>query len=155
MCVADMTTNSVSWHQMFRTFLTGHANLIVDNVLPFISRHSVVSRYTRLMIAFLISGLIHYYADRLMGVPDAENGAVVFFLLHAAFIMVEDALGPVARTLFSDRIRYVLGYLWVFAFFVWSSPIWIYPSMRLGINSAALLPVRLVGPWIERSLITA
>lgn len=140
---------------MFRTFLTGHANLIADNALPSVSRHSAVSRYTRLMIAFFISGLIHYYADMLMGVPDAENGAVVFFLLHVAFIILEDAFGPVVRSLLPGRLRYVLGYLWVFAFFVWSSPVWIYPGMRLGINAAALLPVRVVGPWIERSLITA
>lgn len=140
---------------MFRSFLTGHANLIVDHTLPFVKRHSAVSRYTRLMIAFLISGLIHYHADRLMGVSDAENGAVFFFLLHAAFIMLEDALAPVAISLLPERLRHVLGYLWVFAFFTWSSPIYIYPGMRIGISSAALLPVRVVGPWIERSLVSA
>lgn len=150
-----MTTASVSWHQMFRCFLTGHASLIVDRTLPFVSRHSAVSRYTRLMIAFLISGLIHHRADALMGVPDVENGAVVFFLLHATFIMLEDALGPIFRAILPERLRHVLGYLWVFAFFTWSSPIWIYSGMRLGLRSAALLPIRVVGPWIERSFITA
>ncbi|KAL1850213.1 hypothetical protein Daus18300_013013 [Diaporthe australafricana] len=145
----------VSWHQMFRCFLTGHANLVVDHTLPFVSRHSVVSRYTRLAIAFLISGLIHHHADQLMGVPNAQNGAVVFFLLHAAFIMLEDALKPIVTALLPARLRHVLGWFWVLAFFVWSSPIWIYSGMRLGISSAALLPVRVVGPWIERSLATA
>lgn len=140
---------------MFRSFLTGHANLIADNALPFVSRHSAVSRYTRLVIAFLISGLIHYQADRVMGVPNAENGAVVFFLLHAAFIMLEDSLGPVATAVLPGRLRHILGYLWVFAFFAWSTPIWAYSGMRLGFSSAALLPVRVVGPWIERSLTTA
>lgn len=90
-----------------------------------------------------------------MGVPDAVNGAVVFFLLHAAFIMLEDALGPVVGALLPESLRDVLGYFWVFAFFTWSSPIWIYSGMRLGISSAALLPVRVVGPWIERSASTA
>lgn len=145
----------VSWHQMFRCFLTGHADLVVDHTLPFVSRRSAVSRYTRLTIAFFISGLIHHRADQLMGVPNAENGAVVFFLLHAAFIMVEDALGPVFIALLPERARHVLGYLWVFAFFAWTSPVWIYSGMRLGISSAALLPVRVVGPWIEQSLSTA
>lgn len=145
----------VSWHQMFRCFLTGHADLVVDHTLPFVSRHSAISRYTRLGIAFFISGLIHHHADQLMGVPNAENGAVVFFLLHAAFIMVEDALGPVFIALLPERACHVLGYLWVFAFFTWTSPVWIYSGMRLGISSAALLPVRVVGPWIEQSLATA
>lgn len=145
----------VSWHQMFRCFLTGHADLVVDHTLPFVSRHSAVSRYMRLAIAFFISGLIHHHADQLMGVPNAENGAVVFFLLHAAFIMVEDALGPVFIALLPERPRHILGYLWVFAFFTWTSPVWIYSGMRLGISSAALLPVRVVGPWIEQALATA
>lgn len=102
------------------------------------------------MVAFLISGLIHHHADQLMGVPNGENGAVAFFLLHAAFIMLEDALGPVMIALFPGRVRYVLGYLWVFAFFNWASPVWIYSGMRLGISSVALLPIRVVGPSIER-----
>lgn len=140
---------------MFRSFLTGHANLIADQALPFFSRHSAMSRYTRLMIAFFISGLIHYHADQVMGVPDSENGAVVFFLLHAAFIILGDALGPVAIALLPSRLRHILGWLWVFAFFIWTSPIWIYSGMRLGTSSAALLPVRVLGPWIERSLVPA
>lgn len=145
---------SVTWHQMFRCFLTGHANLIIDHTLPFVSPHSATSRYTRLAIAFFISGLIHHHADQLMGVPNRENGAVVFFLLHAACIMLEDALGPVFAALLPRRLCNVLGWLWVFAFFTWSSPIWVYSGMRLGISSAALLPVRVVGPWIEK-LVTA
>lgn len=108
---------------MFRFFLTGHASLVVDHTLPFISRHSVISRYTRLAVAFLISGLIHRRAEQLMGVPDAKNRAVVIFLLCAAFIMIEDSLGSVSIALLPERIRHVLGYIWVFAFLTWTSPI--------------------------------
>lgn len=140
---------------MFRSFLTGHARFIVDHTLPFASRHSAVSRYTRLTIAFLISGLIHAHADQLMGVPNAENGAVHFFLLHAAVITLEDALGNVFSGLLSARPRYIVGYIWVCTFFACSSPIWIYSGMRLRLSSAALLPVRIVGPWIEQFFINA
>lgn len=140
---------------MFRCFLTGHANLIVDHSLPSVSHHSAVSRYTRLAISFLISGLIHRHAEKLMGVPDSENGAVIFFLLHAAFVMVEDAIGPVFFASVPERTRHVLGYAWVFVFFTWTSPIWIYSGMRVGLSSAALLPVRVVGPWIEQTLVAA
>lgn len=41
----------------------------------------------------MISGWIHYHGDALMGVSDAESGAMVF-MLHAAGIMVEEAIGP-------------------------------------------------------------
>jgi hypothetical protein len=48
-----------------------------------------------LAAAFLISGLIHWRADQAQGVPDSENGALVFFALHAAVIVLEDHLGSV------------------------------------------------------------
>lgn len=134
---------------MFRAFLTGHADLVVDNTLPFLSRHSLISRYARLAISFLISGLIHYRADQLMGVPDVENGAVVFFLLQALVIMLEDTVAPMASAILPSSLRRVLGWVWVLSFLVWSSPTWIYSSSRLGIDSAALLPVRLVGPLVS------
>lgn len=135
---------------MFRSFLTGHADLIVD-ALP-VSRQSPVARYTRLMIAFFISGAIHYRADQLMGVPNAENGAILFFLLHALVIMLEDIITPITSKILPVRLNYYLGWVWVLFFFIWSSPIWIYSSTRVGVDSAALLPVRLVGPWVRQFL---
>lgn len=74
---------------MFRTFLTGHADLVVDNSFPFLPRHSLASRYLRLTIAFLISGAIHYRSEQIMGVPDHENATIVFFLMQALAIMLE------------------------------------------------------------------
>jgi hypothetical protein len=133
---------------MFRSFLTGHADLVTNNILPFLPRASPASRYTRLAIAFLISGLIHHRGNQVMGVPDAENGAVPFFLLHALAIMLEDAITPIASKTLPAPFRRVLGLAWVLSFFVWSSPVYIYSGTRLGIDSAALLPVRLVGPWM-------
>lgn len=135
---------------MFRGFLTGHADLIVDNALPFIPRRSRISRYTKLAVAFFISGAIHSRADQLMGVPNAENGAIVFFLLQAIAIMMEDTLAPVFSAVLPQPLRRVLGWFWVLGFLVWSSPIWIYSSSRLGIDSAALLPTRVVGRLIDQ-----
>ena len=133
---------------MFRGFLTGHANLLVDSALPFIPRHSLVARYTRLTIAFCISGAIHYRADQLMGVPNSENGAIAFFLLHAAAIMVEDSISPITSAMLPASLRCICGWAWVVTFFIWSSPIWIYSTTRLGIDSAALLPIRFIGPLL-------
>jgi hypothetical protein len=133
---------------MFRIFLTGHASLIYDALLPF-PPHTAVSRYTRQGIAFLISGLLHYRADYLMGVPCSENGALLFFMLHHSAIMLEDAVQPIVSTILPRRILRALGYVWVAAFFIWSTPPWMYPGNRLGIDPAALLPVRLVGPYLK------
>ncbi|KAH9909634.1 membrane bound O-acyl transferase family-domain-containing protein [Xylariomycetidae sp. FL2044] len=142
----------VSWHQMFRRFLTGHADLIVDHAFPFFPRGSFLSRYVRLGIAFLISGMIHYHGDRLMGVPDSENGAVFFFLLHALAILLEDTIIPMFSAVLPAPLGRTAGRVWVLCFFIWSSPIWIYSSTRLGIDPAAILPVRLIGPCISQAL---
>jgi hypothetical protein len=141
----------ISWHQMFRIFLTGHANLVVDTFLPFL-RGTVIARYTRQTIAFLISGLIHYRAEQLMGVPHTENGAVGFFLLHSAVIILEDAVQPFLAKVLPAPLRRVLGYGWVAFIFVWSAPPWTYPGVRLGIDTGALLPVRVLGPYIKNYL---
>lgn len=136
---------------MFRAFLTGHADLLLDPVLP---RRSFLGKYTRLLVAFVISGLIHYHGDALMGVSATENGAMVFFCLHAAGIMVEDLIGPLLSKFLpkNRRLRRTLGYMWVCAFFVWTTPVYMYPGNRLGLKASALLPVRVFGPAIERAL---
>jgi len=136
---------------MFRIFLTGHADLVIDIFLPFL-RHTIVARYTRQTIAFLISGLIHYRAEQLMGVPHIDNGALEFFLLHSAVIMLEDAVQPFLSKVLPEPLRRVLGYGWVVFIFVWSAPPWTYPGVRLGIDTGALLPVRVLGPHIKNYL---
>lgn len=138
---------SISWHQMLRSCLTGHADLVTDHLLPFLPRHSALSRYVRLTAAFLISGLIHWRADQVKGVPNADNGALTFFLLQAVVIILEDAFGPVIVSALSKhgRLRYFLGYLWVLFILSWSSPIYMFPGMRLGFDGAALLPFRILG----------
>lgn len=134
---------------MLRSFLTGHADLLVSKTLPFLPRHSAAYRHTRLAAAFLMSGLIHWRADQAQGVPNAENGALVFFSLHAAFIVLEDYFGPVFVKLLPRRVRHIMGYLWVLAFFAWSSPVYMYPGMRLGLDGTAMLPIRIIGPYIR------
>jgi hypothetical protein len=131
----------ISWHQMFRVFLTGHAELLVEKLLPSLSRKSLASRYLRLAIAFFISGAIHFRSDQLIGVPDAENRSLTFFMIHAISIMVEDGIASISlSTLPIKPLRRVLGFVWTISFFIWTTPIWIYPSSRLGLDSTALVP---------------
>lgn len=136
----------ISWHQLLRSSLTGHADLVMRTMFPFIPRQSIAGRHMRLTIAFAISGLIHWRADQRQGVPNAENGAWTFFLLHATAIILEDSTSSVAALL-PIRFRYIMGYFWVLSFFVWSSPVYMYPGIRLGFDAAGLLPIRFVGPY--------
>ena len=89
-----------------------------------------------------------------MGIPRAEAGSLVLFLLQPLGIMLEDAIQtltrrvPTSRSL--DRVRWVVGYVWVVMFLAWSTPKWFYPQQRLGIDPANLLPFRVVGPVIRQ-----
>jgi Membrane bound O-acyl transferase family len=139
--------NRVSWHQCLRRGLTGHADVIADSVLQ-IPRATLVSRYTRLFLAFLISGLIHHRADLAMGIPHAEAGSLIFFLLQPLGIMLEDGMQTLTRHLStpnSGRVPRIVGYLWVMMFLVWSTPTWFYPQQR-HIDPTGLLPFRIIGP---------
>lgn len=133
---------------MFRAFLTGHADLVVDNFLPFL-RGTFVAKYTKLSISFAISGLIHYRAEQLMGVPYSDNGALNYFLMQSAVIMLEDAVQPLLAKLLPAPLRRGLGYVWVAFIFAWTAPPWTYPGVRLGLDTGALLPVRVLGPYIK------
>ncbi len=122
-------------------------------MLP-IPRIHPLSRYTRLLLAFLTSGLIHHSSDLAMGIPRAEAGSLVFFVLQPLGIMLEDGMQTLARRVPASRgrgrVKRIVGYLWVVVFLAWSTPTWFYPQQRLGIDPAELLPLRAVGPMIRR-----
>ena len=141
------------WHQCLRQVLNGHADVIADSIFN-IPRATILSRYTRLFLAFLISGLIHHSSDLAMGIPRAEAGSLVLFLLQPLGIMLEDAVQTLTRRVPTSgslcRVRRAVGYIWVVVFLAWSTPKWFYPQQRLGIDPGNLLPIRIVGPVIRQ-----
>lgn len=114
----------------------------------------MLSRYMRLFLAFLISGLIHHSSDLAMGIPRAEAGSLIFFLLQPLGIMLEDAFQALARQVPISRslgsMERIVCYLWVVMFLAWSTPTWFYPQQRLGIDPANLLPFSVIGPLISQ-----
>lgn len=110
----------------------------------------MLSRYMRLFLAFLISGLIHHSSDLAMGISRAEAGSLIFFLLQPLGIMLEDGFQALARQVptsrFRGRIERIVCYLWVVMFLTWSTPTWFYPQQRLGIDPENLLPFSVTGP---------
>ncbi|OJD31222.1 tri7-like toxin biosynthesis protein [Diplodia corticola] len=154
------------WHQCLRRGLTAHADFVADRVLRIPRGCTLLSRYARLFAAFGLSGLVHHVCVRAMGVPPAESGALVFFLLQALGIVVEDAVQAVCgvgraagsgagagagRGLFARMnagLRRGIGYVWVVAFVAWSSPTWFYAQSRVGTDPEILLPVRVARPLV-------
>ncbi|WYZ34165.1 hypothetical protein EsH8_I_000441 [Colletotrichum jinshuiense] len=84
----------VTWHQCLRSGLTGHADIIANFILPF--RQRMVSRYLRLFIAFLISGMIHHSSDIAMGIAPQDAGS--FEIIKPSAVLLSPALTAVIVT---------------------------------------------------------
>lgn len=87
----------------------------------------------RLAFAFAVSGLVHLGMDLAFGVPLAQSGAMYFFMLQAAGIVVEN----VSQHVFRDTInkmspgwRQGIGYTWVIVFLLWTTPVWLNPLVH-------------------------
>ncbi|KAL5341653.1 membrane bound O-acyl transferase family-domain-containing protein [Aspergillus crustosus] len=141
----------VSWHQCLRRGLSSHANFFADSILS-LPRGTLLSRYMRIFGAFFLSGLLHQVLDCALGLPFAKAGAIAFFSVQAAGIVVEDAVEALSQTLPFFRnnawVRRTVGYLWVAGFLVWSTPIWMYPAVRLQLDPTQLFPFHLTMPFL-------
>ncbi|KAF3077071.1 Acetyltransferase pyr8 [Trichoderma lentiforme] len=113
------------YHQGLRKALSGPADWIIDSVLP---RGSLISRYSRLALAFFLSALLHHQAER------SETGQLIFFSSQTLGIMLEDAvykLYSFSPMQLPRRIERALGYLWVLVWLVCLVPYWSYSTMRV------------------------
>jgi hypothetical protein len=125
-------------------------------------------RYAQLFLVFLLSGILHQAMDVAQGMRWAESGALEFFMLMAAGIVVEDgfqwAAGPrhgaiaerekkASETLLdkplgrSRMASKLVGYIWVLLFFSYATPIWVYPQFRRNTGTVRddPIPISLVG----------
>ncbi|KAK2036543.1 hypothetical protein LZ31DRAFT_440598, partial [Colletotrichum somersetense] len=136
---------SVYWHQALRKKLTGHADLISDNILA-IPRRTKLSAYTRLWLTFLISGIYHVSSDLGMGIPFSDAGSFTAFLLQPVGIVLEDLCqGTFGKVILLPRVvKRALGLIWVWAFLSYSNPVWFYAQLRLAGSPDEMLPVRVV-----------
>lgn len=120
-----MSFSSNYYHQGLRKALSGPADWIIDSVLP---RGSLISRYSRLALAFFLSALLHHQAER------SETGQLIFFSSQALGIMLEDTvykLYSFSPIQLPRRIEHALGYLWVLVWLVCLVPYWSYSTMRV------------------------
>ncbi|KAM0351838.1 hypothetical protein ACHAPU_002351 [Fusarium lateritium] len=121
------------WHQLYRKSLTGWGDFIPDKILR-LRRGTLLSRYTRLFLAFLTSGAMHHCMHYIYRFAADESFSIQkFYAVQALGIMFEDAVQAASVYLpLSKPLRRAVGYIWVLAFFGWSTPICSYPSMRGG-----------------------
>lgn len=132
--VSNLTSVSRTfYHQGLRKAITGPADFFVDEVLSF-QRGTLLSRYTRLVLAFSISGLIHHCGEVSSGIPQAERGQMTYFTMQAMGIMIEDAVIALydrsSIVKLPRNLEFALGYVWVLAWLVWITPTWFYAGLR-------------------------
>jgi Membrane bound O-acyl transferase family len=147
---------SVWWHQALRLPLSSTASFLASDVLR-VRRGTLIARYLTLFLTFFVSGLLHLVADLTRGISWQASGALSFFCTHAGGIMLEDAVQAVlpvsAAHGWSSKCRRAVGYVWVLAFLVWSTPMWQYPSLSVdtGLPEDGLLPFSVLGWLVGRS----
>lgn len=89
------------------------------------------------------------------GMPWQESGSVRFFVTQFVGVVLEDTAQELYRRVGGRpgnwRVR-ALGFAWVFAFQVWSTPAWFYPGLveRTGREQDNILPFSIVGA-LQRS----
>ena len=137
--------------------MSGPASFIVADLLR-IPSESYFSRYAHLFLTFLISGIIHALQEMAQGLSFWQSGAIRFFVTQVFGIIVED-IAQVQWTRHGkrsdDQTRKVactpvlrsFGYTWVFLFLLWSTPVWIYPSIadNKGEPKDRILPFSVIG----------
>lgn len=143
----DHCIHSRVWHQMLRKLLTGHADFITKQLrLP----KNTFTTCFKLFIAFFISGLIHHSAEYIIYQKWAGH-SMEFFLLQAVAIACEDIIiSLAARAGFSSKPnRYIkfIGFVWVFAWFTYSLPIWLDTTIHAGIMDDGCNFSLVLGLW--------
>ena len=98
------------------------------------------------------------------------QGQSAFFARKAIGIFVEDAAqlilqrGPSNRERrdgarnehmegqWSGVLRREIGHIWVFAFMVWTTPVWVYPSLiqNTGEEKDVVVPFSIIGAIVRR-----
>jgi hypothetical protein len=76
------------WHQMLRRFFTVSNNLILSSLN--IKRGTLLSKYTQIYIAFLLSALFHHVGALNLPYMNSVPYQFLFFLLQPVCITIED-----------------------------------------------------------------
>ncbi|KAJ7590582.1 membrane bound O-acyl transferase family-domain-containing protein [Mycena floridula] len=136
-----------TWHQLLRRFVTAHGRFVSGRVLG-LRRGTNLSSYVQLYTAFLLSGILHYFAD--YTVLRNYGAALRFFLWQAVAITFEDgviALGRRVGIQGRAPLWRFLGYAWVWTWFAICFPTWQDPLMSAGMMSEGLNKSLLQTAW--------
>ncbi|KAH7096037.1 membrane bound O-acyl transferase family-domain-containing protein [Paraphoma chrysanthemicola] len=146
----------ICWHQTNTRKFSSIAHYTTHVVFR-LPRGTALARYTRLLIAFMSSGIMHLVIDLASGVTLHDSGAMRFFMLQAVGLIFEDCIVrlydrvPVSMQL-PKTLAKALGFICVSIFLVWSVPAYMYPMMWRGNQGMqdSTIPYSFFGPEAER-----
>ena len=149
----------IFWHKYQQQKMAKPAAYVTNRILR-VPKSTLLSRYTSLFITFLISGYMHALTEIAQDIPWNNSGAVHFFCTQAIAIILEDGAQGIYRRISKpsskDAVRSLaiyrwIGYLWTTIFLIWSTPIWIYPSLyeNKGEEKDLTVPISIVRPLIR------
>ncbi|MCJ1464441.1 hypothetical protein MMC07_003054 [Pseudocyphellaria aurata] len=136
----------IFWHKLMRKAFTGHASLLVYDVLG-MPRRAPHSRAAIIFVAFLISGVMHSLTTPLP-LRCAAPLTMLYYCGVGATVVLEYSLQSLFKRYFTNKtglvgdspMLRVLGYLWVLFFHLWTTAKSTYPltscSFNLGTESS-------------------
>lgn len=140
------------WHQSLRKLITEPSSFIAHSILR-LRKGSITARYLKIFLTFTLSGVMHNIAGISSGMPVQDYGVLQFFCTQPFGIMIEDAVrachtrlirgsGKSMDTPPPTLITHCIGYAWVAAFLLWSTPAWLYPqaSRPVAAGPSSFLP---------------
>ncbi|KAF9024655.1 hypothetical protein BDZ89DRAFT_1068917 [Hymenopellis radicata] len=139
------------WHQWLRKIFYDHSKFVTERVLG-LKPETPVSSFVQLYIAFFFSGSMHSLCDSMGGGRFEDSRGFLFFNLQALGIVVEEGVIAAGRGLGIKRghpIFYIVGYVWVVAWFSVLLPMWWDPMLRAGFwdQKITIFPPE----WYERA----
>lgn len=134
-----------AWHQTLRRPLTANATFLSSTLG--LKPTSRLAHWNRVIIAFIGSGVVHSLMDIGFGVPLDKTGGLVFFALQILGFILEGVfqwLVDVLGVSVGKKVERYIGFIWVCAFLLWSTPVWINPILV----SLARDGTKVMSPWL-------
>ena len=127
------------WHQCGRSTLTGFAHFFSGDIMR-LKYGGSLSRYVRLALVFLMSGLLHSTQDLILGMDFQQSSTTQFFIMQACAVMIEDRMQiSTSKLKIPSVIKRIIGYTWTAGFLYLTTPTWIYPKLRATDQSLHML----------------
>lgn len=137
------------WHRITTPTLLRYTQAVLHRVLR---PDRGITRFLEMFMVFFLSGLVHAVAAWRVG-EGFEHLDIWFFCANFAVIGVELVIGKLWKRVVrgtsletfllnnpkAQAVGRALGYVWVFAWFFWAVPRWLYPkTLRCSIKQALI-----------------